>query len=219
MKIKITYTRARTLTPFAYHSLMVQSGTATLPELISDRAIAFGTASALGMLSASVALPEMDYKKHLSAMPFRTSVFLTDEPKLLQPLTRRCNLDEEAGYKEKIRNVTYKGNLQSFFHIQEVPHDQVFHGVFFGFDNFDPFDATEDKKNLVIRIGLHRNGMLLLEKKDQFSVDNIEVRLNMSTAHLFGKKNMPMERYCLHSLQLSPLLKLKDASKEVETWL
>ncbi|OAD21989.1 hypothetical protein THIOM_002227, partial [Candidatus Thiomargarita nelsonii] len=30
--------RATTLTPFAYHSLMVQGGSATLPELIGDRA-------------------------------------------------------------------------------------------------------------------------------------------------------------------------------------
>jgi len=47
---------ARTLTPFAYHSLMVQGGSATLPELVGDRALAFALAASLGRLSARVAM-------------------------------------------------------------------------------------------------------------------------------------------------------------------
>ncbi len=61
MKINAIGIRATTLTPFAYHSLMVQGGSATLPVLISDRAIAFGLAATLGILQASVALPNKDY--------------------------------------------------------------------------------------------------------------------------------------------------------------
>ena len=93
MKIKVIGIRATTLTPFAYHSLMVQGGSATLSELIGDRAIAFGLASTLGMLRASVALPKKDYKKHLKAMPYRCSVFTTvQQPRLLAPMVRRLNL-------------------------------------------------------------------------------------------------------------------------------
>ena len=92
---------AETLTPFAYHSLMVQSGTATLPELISDRAVAFGLAAALGMTVARVGLPAKNYRQHIGAMPWRTSVFLTDSPRLLPPVTRRLNLDAEAGFQKK----------------------------------------------------------------------------------------------------------------------
>jgi hypothetical protein len=199
--------RATTLTPFAYHSLMVQSGTATLPELIGDRAMAFALASTLGMLSARVALPEKDYKRHLAAMPHRCSVFTTETPRLLPPLIRRLNLDAEAGLKERVQNVAKKGNLKDFFQTQEVPPGQVFRGCIVGLDPF------EEEKSLVVRIGLHRAGMVLLEPDS----DVREVRLNAATAALFGRE-LPMERYCLHSLQLTPFMALDDAGKEVAAW-
>ena len=176
---------AETLTPFAYHSLMVQSGTATLPELIGDRAVAFGLAATLGMMVARVALPERDYRRDLSAMPYRTSVFVTDEPKLLPPLVRRLNVDAEAGLKEKVDNVTRKGNLKSFFMTQEVPPGQVFRGAIFGYDPF----AITGQRELVIRVGLHRAGMVRLRPAPE--VDTI--CLNAATAALFGRE-LPVAR-------------------------
>lgn len=202
--------KATTLTPFSYHSLMIQSGTATLPELISDRAIAFGLASTLGMLRASVVLPEKDYKGHLQAMPFKASVFTTDEPRLLPPLFRRMNLEEEGGYKKPIQDAVKKGNLGGFHQIQEVPQDQIFHGALFG---FDPFAETGEEQ-LVIRIGLHRNGMVQLEKDTD---EEKAIQLNASTAALFDQE-LPVERYCLHSLQLTPAYSLDEASKYVSNW-
>lgn len=201
--------KATTLTPFCYHSLMVQGGTATLPELISDRAIAFGLASTLGWMAARVALPEKDYRRHLEAMPYRSSVFITDQPRLLPPLTRRLNLDAEAGFKKRIQDAAKSGNLKDFFYIQEVPPGQVFHGALFG---YDPFEATGES-TLVIRIGLHRNGMVELKRDESVT----KVRLNASTAALFGRE-LPIERYCLHTLQLSPWLDLPEAAEEVGRW-
>lgn len=201
--------KATTLTPFCYHSLMVQSGTATLPELIGDRAVAFGLAASLGWMAARVALPGKDYRRDLSAMPYRTSVFTTDDPRLLPPLVRRLNLDAEAGLKEKIQNVAKKGNLKDFFYTQEVPPGQEFRGALFG---FDPFEATGEKE-LVIRIGLHRNGMVRLERADSVT----RVRLNAATAALFGRE-LPVERYCLHTLQLTGWLDLPDALRETRDW-
>lgn len=207
--------QATTLSPFAYHSLMVQGGTATLPELISDRAIAFGLAATLGMLSASVGLPtQRNDRIHLRAMMWRTSVFTTDRPRLLPPLARRLNLDGEAGIKRKIQDTTKKGNLKDFFQIQEVPEGQIFTGAIFGFDPFsyatDVAQQTVDK--LIIRIGLQRNGIVQLEKA---SVR--QVRLNAATAMLF-EQDLPVERYCLYGLQLSPLLSLKEALNTVKQW-
>ena len=205
--------RAETLTPFAYHSLMVQSGTATLPELISDRAVAFGLAAVLGMTAARVGLPEKNYRRHLSAMPWRTSVFLTDSPRLMPPVTRRLNLDAEAGFQKKTQDVAKKGNLKDFFHTQEVPPYQVFKGMIFGLEGFDPFEyAGEDE--LVIRIGLHRNGMVALRKSETVEA----VRLNASTAALFDQE-LAVERYCLHSLQLSPFMEPSEAAGKVEQWI
>jgi len=211
MKTVAISVTARTLSPFAYHSLMVQSGTATLPELIGDRAVAFGLAAALGMTAARVGLPEKNYRKHLAAMPYRTSVFMTDSPRLLPPLTRRLNLDAEAGLQKKTQDVAKKGNLKDFFRIQEVPQDQIFRGAIFGLDGFDPFEYAS-LEELVIRVGLHRNGMILLEKTGEHSLC-----LNVSTAALF-KRELPMERYCLHGLQLSPLFDMEDAAEEVTQW-
>lgn len=204
--------QATTLTPFVYHSLMVQSGTATIPEIIGDSAIAFGLAATLGMMQNSVALPEKDYHKHLSAMPYRCSIFQTETPSLLPPVTRRLNLDGEAGYKEKIDNIARKGNLKTFFSTQEVPPEQKFFGAIFVEDDWDPFKRT-GQKELVLRIGLHRNGMIKLEQSDQVDW----VRLNASTAALFGRE-LAVERYLLHNLQLSPAHDLRDAAKEVSQW-
>lgn len=117
----ITQIRATTLTPFAYHSLAVQGGSATLPELISDTAISFGLASTLGMMNNQVALPKCDYRRDLRAMPYRASVLVTNQPRLLPPLTRRLNLDAEAGLQRKVQDVAKKGNLKDFFHILSPP--------------------------------------------------------------------------------------------------
>lgn len=212
MDINILPIKAETLTPFAYHSLMVQSGTATLPELVGDRAVAFGLAHALGMVASRVALPSMDYRGHLEAMPFRTSVLTTNEPALLPPLTRRLNLDAEAGYQQKVQDVAKKGNLKEFFHIQEVPPEKVFFGAVFGLDGFDPFDYL-DTDTIVTRVGLHRSGMLALTKAPNISL----VHLNAATAWLFNRE-LEVEKYCLHNLQLTPAYKLEEAAIEVGLW-
>lgn len=208
MKAIITGIQAETLTPFAYHSLMVQGGSATLPEIISDQAIMFGLAATLGMMQASVALPPKDYRRDLDAMPWRASIFTTPTPKLLAPLTRRLNLEDEAGFKSRHYLTTSKGNFKSYFSTQEVPAGVRYYGALFG---FDPFKETA-RDELVIRIGLHRNGMLRL------SPSSIEqVQLNAATAHLFGRE-LSVARYLLYGIQLTPTMSTKDALAEVQQW-
>lgn len=212
MKVIAIPVCATTLTPFVYHSTPVPSGTATFPELIGDRALAFGMASALGMMRASVALPEKNYLRHLQAMPWRTSVFTTNTPKLLPPLARRLNLTEEGGYPRSLQDTVNKGNLATYFFTQEVPPDIEFTGVIFGLDGFDPFKAS-GRDELVIRIGLHRNGIVRLTKKETIP----EVFLNAATAKLFGQE-LPVSRYLLHELQLTPSLSIEEAAKQVSHW-
>lgn len=208
MKSIITGIQAETLTPFAYHSLMVQSGTATLPELVSDNALMFGLAATLGMMRNSVCLPDKDYQRDLVAMPWRASVLTTDNPRLLPPVARRLNLEEEGGMKQKLYAVTSKGNLKTWFFTQEVPPGQVFSGALFGFDPFEYSGQDE----LVIRIGLHRNGMLRLRRSEAGPV-----RLNAATAALFGRE-LPVERYLLYGLQLTEAMPAKQALQEVQQW-
>jgi len=205
----VTGLKATTLTPFAYHSLAVQGGTATLPELISDSALCFGLANALGYARAWCALPPKDYKRDWSAMPWRASVLTTQQPRLLPPIARRLNLEEEGGFQKKLRDVVSKGNLKQFWSIQEVPPQVEFRGALFGPDPFDGVGAEE----IVIRVGLHRNGMVLLER-DQ-TVDG--VRLNASTAMLF-EQELAVERFLLYGLQLTKPMPLEDAADEVSRW-
>lgn len=212
MQAQATLIQATTLTPFCYHSLMVQQGTATLPEVIGDRALAFALAATLGMITARVALPTKNYRQHLALMPFRTAVFITREPRLLPPRVCRLNLDAEAGLKEKVQSVAKRGNLKDYFLVQEVPPGQIFHGAVFG---FDPFQET-GQRELVVRIGLHRNGMVKLKPPDPAAELNT-VRLNAATAALFGRE-LSVERYLLHSLQLTAPLTVAEAAAEVATW-
>jgi hypothetical protein len=197
------------VTPFAYHSLAVQSGTATLPELIGDRALAFALAGTLGYLRARVALPDKNYRRDLVAMPWRTSVLMADQPRLLAPLVRRLNLEDEGGYQEKIREVTYKGKLKQFFLIQEVPPGVLFRGAVFGFDPF----AAAGQDELVVRLGLHRNGMVRVRPDPSVR----SVRLNAATASLFGRELL-VDRFLLYGLQLTSPMTLNDAATEVAQW-
>ncbi|EIJ32871.1 hypothetical protein [Thiothrix nivea] len=212
----ITGIQAETLTPFTYHSLMVQQGTATLPELISDHAIMFGLAASLGMMDASPCLPNKDYRRDVTQMPWRASVFTTDEPRLLPPLVRRLNLTEEAGYRKRIQDVVKKGNLKDYFTTQEVPPGVIFRGALFGYDPF----AVTGQDEIIIRIGLHRNGMVRLSKpgrnKGELAIE--QVQLNAATAHLF-QRELPVARYLLHGIQLSPAMSLAEARDEVLQWV
>lgn len=92
MNTSIHGVRLTTVTPFNYGHLLVQGGVATIPDLIGDRAVAFALCGALGMLSKCPVPPGKDYKGHLASMPWRTSVFQTDNPVLLPPLARRSDL-------------------------------------------------------------------------------------------------------------------------------
>ncbi|MEA3642357.1 MAG: hypothetical protein VBE63_20795 [Lamprobacter sp.] len=201
--------RATTLTPFAYHSLAVQGGTATLPELIGDNAVCFGLASALGYVRPWGALPPKDYRRDLLAMPWRASVLMADAPRLLPPLARRLNLEEEGGFPKKLRDVVYKGNLKQFWTTQEVPPEAVFRGALFGVDPFK--DTGQD--SLVIRIGLHRNGLVKLERDD--SIDS--VRLNAWTAMQF-ERALSVQRFLIYPLQLTAPMPLGQAAEEVAQW-
>ena len=201
--------RAETLTPFAYHSLAVQGGTATLPELIGDMALTFGLATTLGYARNWVALPSKDYRRDLAALPWRASVLTTADPHLLPPLARRLNLEEEGGFPMKLHEVTAKGNLKQYWTTQEVPPYTVFRGALFG---IDPFRETGQDR-LLIRIGLHRNGMVRLTRDPEVT----EVRLNAATADLFDR-SLPVERFLLYQLQLTPVMTLKAAADEVTRW-
>ena len=217
-----TPVRATTLTPFHYHSLAVPSGTATLAPYLADRAISYALASAMGALAASPALPRKDYRRDLLALPWIASVFEAREPKLMGPLGKRLNLDEEGGWQKWLQDATGTGNLKTWFSVQEVPPETVYDGAIFGPDPFDLASDAEDRDVdcLVLRTGRHRGGLLALERT---STRDGYVRLNAWTADLAGydvdgDPRMKVAVYALHDIQVTIPVRLDHAVEIVGTW-
>lgn len=105
--------------------------------------------------------------------------------------------------------MTAKGNLKQFWTTQEVPPYTVYRGALFG---IDPFRET-GQDSLLIRIGLHRNGMVRLTRDHEVA----EVCLNAATAALFDRQ-LPVARCLLYQLQLTSPLPLAVAAAEVGQW-
>lgn len=220
--LMVTGVKATVLSPFYYHSLAVPSGTASLPDFLTDRSMSFAVSAALGALSASPALPHKDYAAHLRALPVLASVFETKRPALLPPLCKRLNLDGEGGLQKAVQDATSTGNLKTYFFIQEIAPGVVYEGALFGADPFALASRAEDRpvRQLVLRTGRHLAGMLLLEPAKEVR----RVRLNAHTAMTFGM-DLPaegpefgVEIYALHDLQPTRPVDLAKAAGVVERW-
>ena len=206
------------LTPWAWHGLAVPSGTATLNDIVTDTAIAFATAAALGMTPRSPCLPSSpDYRGHLAALPFKTSLFMGHGNRLNRPLARRLNLDAECGMPPSIEAARKSGNVKDYYHVQEVAADSVFHGCFL---HADPLHVAyeaygEQIDRLVVRLGLGRTGAGLLER----CADSHDICLNLHTARLFDPDvDLKAGPYRLHNIQPSRPLDPDEALRVTAGW-
>lgn len=210
--------RLTALTPWAWHGLAVPSGTATLNDVVTDTALAFATAAALGMTPRSPCLPTApDYRSHLAALPFKTSLFLGSDNRLNRPLARRLNLDIECGMPPTIDSARKSGNIKDYYHIQEVAVGSVFHGCFLHADPlrlaYDAYGEQPDR--LVVRLGLGRTGVGLLER----SAAQPGIRLNLHTARLFDPDvDLEAGPYLLHTIQPSRILEPDEALRLTAAW-
>jgi len=195
--------RLTALSPWAWHGLAVPSGTATLNDVVTDTAMAFATAAALGWMPRSPCLPSApDYRAHLAALPFRTTLFLGHDNRLNRPLARRLNLDAECGQPKSVHVARNSGNIKDYYHVQEVAVGAVFHGSFLHEDPLGIACETYGERLdwLVVRLGLGRNGVGLLERTG----DRPPVHLNLHTARLFDPDvDLPAGPYRLHNIQPS----------------
>lgn len=206
------------LSPWAWHGLAVPSGTATLNDVVTDTAMAFGTAAALGMAPRSPCLPSApDYRGHLAALPFKTTLFLGHDNRLNRPLARRLNLDAECGMPKSVDDARKSGNIKDYYHIQEVAAGSVFYGCFL---HADPLRIAreaygERAGRLVVRLGLGRTGVGLLEP----STERHDICLNLHTARLFDSDiDLQAGPYRLHTIQPSRPLELGVALKVTSGW-
>ena len=210
--------RLTALSPWAWHGLAVPSGTSTLNDVVTDTAMAFATAAALGMMPRSPCLPSApDYPAHLAALPFRTTLFLGHDNRLNRPLARRLNLDAECGMPKSVHDARNSGNIKDYYHIQEVAAGAVFHGSFLHADPLGiAFEAYGERwARLVIRLGLGRNGVGLLEP----CVEQPPVCINLHTARQFDPDvDLPAGPYRLYNIQPSQPLDPDDALRITAGW-
>ena len=210
--------RLTALSPWAWHGLAVPSGTSTLNDVVTDTAMAFGTAAALGMTPRSPCLPSVpDYRGHLAALPFKTTLFLGHDNRLNRPLARRLNLDAESGMPKSVDDARKSGNIKDYYHIQEVAVSSVFYGCFL---HADPLRIALEAygsriERLVIRLGLGRNGVGLLER----CADGHDICLNLHTARLFDPDvDLQAGPYRLHNIQPSQALEPAVALTVTSGW-
>ena len=206
------------LAPWAWHGLAVPSGTATLNDIVTDTAMAFATAAALGMAPRSPCLPTTpDYRGHLAALPFKTTLFLGHDNRLNRPLARRLNLDAECGMPASIDNARKSGNIKDYYHIQEVAVGSVFHGCFLHADPLRIANEAYGKRpnKLVVRLGLGRAGVGILEP----CASQHDVHLNLHTARLFDPDiDLEAGPYRLHNIQPSRPLEPDEALRFTAGW-
>ena len=210
--------RLTALSPWAWHGLAVPSGTSTLNDVVTDTAMAFGTAAALGMMTRSPCLPPApDYRAHLAVLPFKTTLYLGHDNRLNRPLARRLNLDAECGMPKSVDAARKSGNIKDYYHIQEVAAGSVFHGCFL---HADPLRIAHEAygerfERLVIRLGLGRNGVGLLERCG----DGHDICLNLNTARLFDPDvDLPAGPFRLYNIQPSQPLEADVALRLTAGW-
>ena len=206
------------LTPWAWHGLAVPSGTATLNDVVTDTAMAFATAAALGMMPRAPCLPaKPNYRGHLAALPFKTSLFLGHDNRLNRPLARRLNLDAECGMPASVDNARKSGNIKDYYHIQEVAVGAVFHGCFLHSDPLRIAHETyaERYDKIVVRLGLGRTGAGLLER----CALQDGIRLNLHTVRMFDPDvDLEAGPYRLHTIQPSRKLDPDEALRLTAEW-
>lgn len=218
--MNVTPVTVTTLTPFHYRSVPIPSGAATLTGYMPDRSISYALAGAMGALCASPALPTKDYLRDLKALPFLFSVLESGSNRLLPPSGRRLNLDTEGGYGEKVQLATGSGNLKTWYFVQEVPQDVVYHGVVFGPDPF-AMAAGDDgapADTIVMRTGRQLSGLLKMRRSD--GIDHC--RLNAHTAMLFGddlaSDDLAVEVFALYDIQVTRPIEVAHAAQIVARW-
>ena len=210
--------RLTSLSPWAWHGLAVPSGTATLNDIVTDTAMAFAVAAALGMMPRSPCLPtKPDYRGHLASLPFKATLFLGHDNRLNRPLARRLNLDAECGMPASVHTARASGNIKDYYHIQEVATGSVFQGSFLHADPLsiaqEAYDVQVDR--LVVRLGLGRNGVGLLER----CTDQPDICLNLHTARLFDPDvDLRAGPYRLHNIQPSLPLEAAEALRVTAGW-
>lgn len=206
MKATVTAFRAEILTPFYYHGLYAVDGAATHPDVISDTALCFALAYALGMPPTPHLRTQPNYLEDLRHLPWRASLALGSN-RTLGPVRHIIDVEREGGYPVKMQKAMASGLYKKTFYVHEVAPGAIYRGILYG---PDPFRLD---KELIVRVGVGRLGMVRLVQTEEV----FDCRLNTATARLFGQ-TLPEEGRILDTIRLSRPYSPEKAAEVLSSW-
>lgn len=201
--------RATLLTPLYYHGLYVPDGSATEPQVLTDTAMVFALAAALGCSPTRFLRAVPDYKTDLRRIPWRATLFLSTNAHLMAPVRHIIDTDREGGNTEAMQGNMASGNFKKTFYVHEVAVGAVYFGALYGPDPF----TESGPEGLVVRMGVGRTGMVQLQRAPAME----EVVLNAATAALFGIP-LPEAYRILDTIRPSHPLPWVQAQAILSTW-
>ncbi len=207
MKPQLIPFQAVTLTPFYYHGLYAPDGAATHPDVISDTALCFALAYALGLPPTMGLRSKPDYGADLRALPWRASLALGFGNRNLGPVRHIIDVEREGGYAVTMQKAMGSGLFKKTFYVHEVALGAEYQGILYG---PDPFTLN---KEIIVRVGVGRLGLLQLERAEQI----VECRLNAATAQLF-RQTLADEGRILDTIRLSRLYPIAIAGEILASW-
>lgn len=207
MNVAVIPFRAESLTPFYYHGVYVPDGAATHPDVISDTALCFALAYALGKPPTPFLRNRPEYLEDLRRLPWRASLALGKGNRNLGPVRHIIDVEREGGYSVAMQKAMGSGMFKKTFYVHEVAPGAKYHGVLHG---PDPFRFGKD---ILVRVGVGRMGVLRLCREK----DEMEYHLNAATALLFGQ-SLAEESRILDTIRLSQGYSLDQAGAILASW-
>jgi hypothetical protein len=207
MNATVTAFRAETLTPFYYHGLYVPDGAATHLDVISDTALCFALAYALGRPPTPRLRIRPDYREDLRRLPWRASLALGSGNRNLGPVRHIIDVEREGGYAVSMQKAMGSGLFKKTFYVHEVAPGAKYQGLLYG---PDPFAFG---KELIVRVGVGRTGLVRLERTEEIT----DCHLNAATARLFGQA-LPEAGRILDTIRLSRPYSLREAATILASW-
>ncbi len=171
---------ATLLSPLYYHGIYVPDGSATDPRALTDTGMVFALSAALGCSPTLHTRQTPEYRADLMKVPWRASLFLAENARLLAPVRHIIDVEREGGNTETMQSNMASGNFKKTFYVHEIEIGAVYHGALFGPNPFKAYHTD----SIVIRMGVGRTGLVQL--KPQPVPEKIVV--NTATLALFGHK-------------------------------
>lgn len=201
--------RATLLTPLYYHGIYVPDGSATEPRLLTDTAMVFALAAALGCSPSPFLRSVPDYKSDLQAIPWRSTLFLSNNARLMAPVRHIIDTEREGGNTETMQSNMASGNFKKTFYVHEVEPGAIYSGALYGPDMFEELGTKE----IVVRMGVGRTGIVKLERVPTPH----SVVVNVATTALFGY-SLPEAYRILDTIRPSHPLPLEQVEALFSQW-